>query len=228
MCESRRLQRLARHDEVRRAQAELRILSPAQRPLARALRHQPHTHSDPRLYAHFAGDGEDLGEFLQLLHDEDHALAEPRAEQRILDELAVFISVANDERFRVPMNRHRGKKLRLAARLDAKMERLTRQHDLLHHFLELVHFDRENPAIHIVVFELLDRRAKRLIDRLHAMLEQVLKPQHHREAKPLRLRLRDEVHDVDRRRSIQRRKDLHVARFVDAEVPGSPTVDVIK
>ena len=82
MREPVRLQHLARRDEVRRAQAELRVLAAARRPLAGAFAVQPHADADDRLDAHFLRDAQRLLQLLELLDDEDDLLAELAAEHR--------------------------------------------------------------------------------------------------------------------------------------------------
>ena len=126
------------------------------------------------------------------------------------------------------MHRERREKFRLAARLDAKMKRRARRHDLLHDFLKLVHLDREHAAVHALVFEILDGRRERAIDRLHAVPQQIVKAQHHRESQPLLLRLGDGGHNFHGRLFIERREDLHVALVVDPEVTAAPPVHVVE
>jgi hypothetical protein len=90
-------QRITRRDEIRGAQSELRVLAAAERPLARALRREAYAHSNPRLDARLARHREDVVQLLDFLNDEDHALSEPRAEQRVLDKGGVLVAVADDE-----------------------------------------------------------------------------------------------------------------------------------
>ena len=222
------LEHFARDEQVRGAQSELCVLPATQRPLSRAFRREPHADSDPRLRADLSRHGENLRQLLELLDDENDALAEFRAEQRILDQTGILVSVADDERFRIVVNRERREKLRLAAGFEAKMKRLSRGNDLRHDFLELVHLDRKDAAIDALIFELLDRRRKRAVHRLDAMPEQIVKPQDHRKFQPLLLRVGDQFHQIDRRLRVLRWENLDVAFFIDAEVIRAPTVNVVE
>ena len=141
----------------------------------------------------------------------------------------VLVAVADDQRFRIAMNRQRREQLRLAARLDAEVKRLAGVDDLLDHLAELIDLDRKNAAIRRLITGFLDRRAERFVDRLHAMPQQILETQDHRKAEPVFAPgLVDHLDDIDRRRRILRGPNLDVAARVDREIAESPTVDVVE
>ena len=73
------MERVAHRDEIGGREAELGILTPAGGPLAGTLGEKADSGADHRLDPHLLGDGEDLVEFLNLLHDEDDFLAELQA-----------------------------------------------------------------------------------------------------------------------------------------------------
>ncbi len=223
------LERLARKHELGRAHAELCIFAAARRPLARALRRKPHADADHRLHSDLARDAQNFVQLLDFLHHEHDLLAELAPEQRRLDEKRILVSVADDQRFLVAVNRERRDQLRLAPGLEADVVQRARVHDLLHHFAELVHLDRKNAAITPAISRLLDRRRECLADRLDAMPQQILKTQHHRKAQPvLAPRLVDDFHDVDRRRRIARRRHLDIAARIDRKIAESPAVDIVE
>ena len=134
---------------------------------------------------------------LELLDDHDDFLAELAPEQGILHEERILVAVADDEALGVAMDGQRGDQLGLAAGLDAEMERRAGIHDLLDHFAELVDLDREDAAIGVAIIRLGDGVGEGLIDRLHAMAEEILKAEDDRESEAALLGLVDEFHDVD-------------------------------
>ena len=86
MREPRRLQHLARSDQIRRVEAELRVLAAARRPFARAFAVQAHANADLRLDADLLRRADGLLKLLELLDHDDDRLAEFAAEQRDADE----------------------------------------------------------------------------------------------------------------------------------------------
>ena len=221
------LEVIAARDEFRRGQAELRVLAAARGPFARSARVQTHAETDERLDVHLAGNFHDLPQFLDLLDDQDNLLAKLAAQERVLDEDGVLVAVANDDAFRVTVDRQRSEEFRLAAAFQAEMKIVASVEDFLHHLTQLVDLDREYAAVRLLVARLGDGTGKRLADRLHAVPQKVLEPDDEREPETLFARLVDDRHHVNGRALIHQRRDLRVPLGVDREITRTPTVDVV-
>jgi hypothetical protein len=134
-------------EDLAGGEAELGVLAAALGPLARALGDEPHAQADHRLDVHLLGDADDRAHLGELLGDEDHLLAQLAPDERGADEAVVLVAVAHDERLVVGVHRERGEHLGLATRPRCRSGRAARVEDLLHHLAELVHLDREHPAV---------------------------------------------------------------------------------
>src|SRR5581483_4666491 len=67
----------------------------------------------------------------------------------------------------------------------------------------------------------------RLVDRLHAMPQQILKTEHERKLESLFLRVGDGFHDVDRGTMLLG-QNLDVAALIDREITAAPTINVVE
>ena len=90
-------------------------------------------------------------ELFQLFHDENDRLAELAAEEGVLNEARVFVSVADHKTFGVRVHGERRQELGLAAGLDAEVPGLAGIDDLFHDLAELVDLDGKNPPVWRVV-----------------------------------------------------------------------------
>ena len=171
---------------------------------------------------------DDLAQLLELLDDHDHLLVQLGAEQRHANEAGVLVTVADDQAAELALQRQAGEQLRLAADLQAEIERLAGIQDFLHHLAQLVHLDREDAAILALVIELGDRVAEGQVDRLHPVAQDVLESNQQRELQPAPLRLLDHIRQVHRRAGIAQRLGHDVPRFVDVEVFGAPAMNVVQ
>ena len=221
-------QHLTCRDQFRRAHAKLRVLTAAGRPLSGAFRGEPHANSDHRFDADFLRDAQYFPQFLNLLHHHDDFLPQLAPQQAVLDEERILVAVANDQALRVAVHRQRGDQLRLAPRLDSKMKRAPRVRDLLHHLAQLVHLDREHPAIGILVARFRDGGGERLVDRLHPVAQEILEAQDQRKSEPAGFGVLDDVHHIDFRGGIPRGQDLNIALFVDRKIARSPAIDIVE
>ncbi len=219
---------LDRRQQLGGGKAELRVIAARSLPLAAAFGMQPDADAEIGLDADLAGDAEDLAELRELLDDEDDALAEPLAGERDADEERVLVAVADDQPLGAAHHRERGEQLRLAARLEAEVVRRAGVEDLLDDLAQLVHLDREHPLISSLVAELGDRAAKRFVDRLDAVAEDVLEADHQRQPQAPALRFLDDVDDLDRAALLLLRRDGDVALVVDVEVLDAPAPDVVR
>src|SRR5262245_54100113 len=177
MPEALRLQHFARHDQVRRAQAELRVLSPARRPFSRAFAMQSYPDPDVGLDAHFLCNPQRLFQFLQFFDNYHDRLAETTAKHGRPDKGSVLVAVANNKALGVLVHRKRGDQLRLAARFKTEMKLRTSVDNLFDHLAQLIHLDRKDAAILVAITELLHGRVKGAVDRFDPMAQQILKPQ---------------------------------------------------
>ena len=146
----------------------------------------------------------------------------------MLDEIRVLVAVADDEAAHLVLQRQAGEQFRLAADFEAEIERLARIENFLHHFAQLVHLDRKHAAILALVIEFRDGIAKRQVDGLDAMPQNVLKADEQRKLQPAPLRLLDHVRDVHRRAGILQRLGDDVPGVVDVEIFRAPAMDVVK
>ncbi len=224
-----RLERIARGHQIGRAQPEFRIFTAAGRPFAGSLGSQTHPHPDHRLDADLLGNGQDLEKLLEFFNHQNHLFAQLTAQQRVLDEERILVTVADDQRIGILVNGQRREQLRFASRFDPEMVRRAGVHDLLDHLAQLIDLDGENAAVNVLVGRLLDRSDERLVDRLHPVPQQILKPDHHWKCEPVfGTRLRDQLHDIDRRRRILRRANRNITAVVDRKVSEAPTVDIVE
>ena len=125
------------------------------------------------------------------------------------------------------MDREGGEEFGLAAGLDAEMPRRARVEDFLHDLAELVHLDREHAAVGRLVAGLGNRLGEGFVDRLHAVAQEVVEPHHEREGEVPRLRLGDDVHEVDRV-AVALRVHAGMALGRDSEIAAAPAVDVVE
>src|SRR5207245_11122338 len=90
----------------------------------------------------------------------------------------IFVAVANDKAFGVFMHGQRSDQLWFASSFKTKMKLFASIDDLLDDLTQLVDLNRKNAAVFIFVIELSYRILKRAVDRLDAVTQQVLKPNH--------------------------------------------------
>src|SRR5260370_21823945 len=95
------------------------------------------------------------------------------------------------------MHGQRSDQLWFASSFKAKMKLFAGIDDLLDDLTQLIDLNRKNAAVLIFVIELSDRILKRAVDRLDAVTQQVLKPNH--QGKP----------DVSRACLINYRQQIH-------------------
>src|SRR5262249_27420734 len=131
------------------------------------------------LDAQLPGYGNNLPQFFELLHDHDHALAEFRSEQGHPHEIRVLVAVAHDEAAQLALQGQPGEQFRLAADLQAEIERLAGIEDFFHDFAQLIYLDWKNASIASLVIEFVDRIAKRHVDGFDTMPKDVLETNQH-------------------------------------------------
>ena len=228
MAEVLRLEHFGGGQNLRRAQAELGVFPAALGPAPRAFGEQPRANAEQRLDAELLGDVDDLPELLEFLDHHDDFLAQLDAEHGHLDELGVLVAVANDQAAHLALQRQSGEQFRLAAHLEAEIERLARVEDFLDHFAKLVDLDGKHAAVFALVIELGDGTAEREVDGLDAVPQDVLKPDQQRKLQPAPLGLLDHVREVHRHAGVLQRPRDDVSSFVNVEILRPPALDVVE
>ena len=222
------VERVAHGDQVGGRETELGVLATTGRPLACSLGEETHTGADHRLDTHLLGDGQDLVEFLQLLNDEDHLLAEFQPQQGCTDELIILVAVTHHETLGIGMDGEGGDHLRLAAGLDAKVVGKPRVDDLLHDLAELVHLDREDSAVLVSVTALRDRAGEGFIETADAVTQQVVATDEQGKTEPAFLGLIDQFHQIDLLPLLPSGTDHGVSRLVDAHIAFRPSLHIVE
>ena len=223
-----RLEHFRGRQQLGRAQAELGVFAGALGPFAGAPAQQARADADERLDAELPGERDDLAQLLELLDDHDDLLVQLGAEQRHANETGVLVAVADDQAAELALQGQAGEQLRLAAHLQAEIERLARVQDLFHHLAQLVDLDREDAAILALVIELGDRVAERQVDGLHPMAQDVLESNQQRKLQPAPLGLLDHIRQVHRRAGVAQRLGHDVPGFVDVKVFRPPAMNVVQ
>ena len=175
------------------AQAELGILTAAFGPLTTAFAEQPGTHTDHRFDPELFGNRNDLAKLFELLNDHDHALAELDAEHGHANELGVFVAVTDDEAADLVLQGQACEQLRLAANLQAVIERPARIQDLLHDFAELVDLYRKHSPVMALVIKLGNRVAESGVDGLYPVPQDILEANQQRELQSARLGFLEDI-----------------------------------
>src|SRR6516225_1522028 len=118
--------------------------------------------------------------------------------------------------------------LRLAARLQTKVERASGVHNLFHDLPELVHLYRKHPFVGVLVIRFGDRGMKSTIYRFNAMPEQILESYNEWKRHSLLARFRNNLHQVNRISIALGRHDLNISSSIYSEVTGAPTINVVE
>src|SRR5437667_12850658 len=126
---------------------------------------EAHPNSDRWLAAPFLRPPNSLFELLEFLRNNDDRFVKLAAEERNPNKSRILVAVANDQTLRVLMHGKRCNQCRFTARFETKMELLARVDDFFDHFAQLIHLDRENAAILIVITELRHRTLKCAVNR---------------------------------------------------------------
>ncbi len=173
------------------------------------------------------GKAQDRVEFRQLLDDEDDPLAETPAEEGNADVVVVLVAIADDQALIVVVQCQCDHQLGFRPGFESVVVVLARQQHLLDDFAQLVHLDREDPAIGTGITLFADRLGEHLVELHHPVAQEVLKPDDHRGLQSLAARLLHDVVDADRRR-VRPRVHADVTLAVDAEMSGTPAVKSVE
>ena len=99
--------------------------------------------------------------------------------------------------------------------------------DLFDHLAQLVHFDREDPAVVVAETEFGDRALEGAVDRFNAMPEQILKANHERKSEAALPCFLHDFENVDRPAAFLQRAYLGVTRGVNRKVIAAPAIDIV-
>ena len=110
-----------------------------------------------------------MGELFELFDYENHCLSELPADEGVLNETRVLVSIADDQTFGIRVHGEGCEEFRLAPGLDTEVPWLAGIDDFLHDLAELVHLDWKNTPVGRGVAGLRDCRGEGFVDRLHAV-----------------------------------------------------------
>ncbi len=162
------------------------------------------------------------------VHRDDDAPAQLLGEERRLDEGAVLVPVAEDERLGVLLEGEGDEQLRLGARLDPQVVGPAVLHQLLDDVALLVDLDRVDPAEGALVVVLRDRLLEGAEELLDARAQDVGEADEDRQVEPAAAEVVHELLEVDAERPRPGGRDLDVAGLVDGEEVPTPPVDVVQ
>ena len=142
-----RAQPLDRGHDLGGGEAELGAVARRLHPLAGALGGEPRAHADHGPQVELGGGGQDRVELAHAVHGDHDPAPELLREERRLDEGAVLVAVAEDERLGVLLERERHQQLGLRARLDPEVVGTAVLDQLLDDVALLVDLDRVDAAV---------------------------------------------------------------------------------
>ena len=174
------------------------------------------------------GRREDRLELAHPVHGDDHAAPELLREQRRLDERAVLVAVAEDQRLGVLLQRERDQQLRLRAGLDPEVEGAPVLHQLLDDVALLVDLDRVDAAERAPVLVLHDRLLEGAEQLRQARLQDVGEPDEDRQVQAAAAEVVHQLLQVDLEGARTGGRHRHVAGLVDREEVAAPAPDVVQ
>src|SRR5262245_35904926 len=148
------LQHLAGSDEIGCVETELCVIAAARCPFPGAFAVQASANSNVRLDPNLLRRSNDLLNLFQLFCDNDNRLPQFAAKQRYANESRILVAVADDQTLGIFLHRKRRNEFRFTACFESKMKLFACIDDLLDDFAQLIHLDRKNTAIVILITEL--------------------------------------------------------------------------
>jgi len=163
----------------------------------------------------------EVDELRVLLDDRHDILAEALPGQHQRQHGPILDAIADQQRIAVDL-RQRGDELGLRAALESHAVWAARVEQLVHDLVKLVHFDRIDAAVDVLVPGFLDRGAKSFVQALHLGTQDILETDQDRQLHAAPAQLLDDEHDVHRGRRLAQRTHGDVARTVHEEVRIAP------
>ena len=222
------MQGVAHGHEILGRQTELRVFPAARRPLSRPLGEQADPRPDHRDHADLVGHREDLVEFLELLDDKDHLLAELQSDEGGPDELVVLVPVADDEALRIGVDGERRDHLGLAPGLDPEVVGKPCVDDFLHDLAELVHLDREDTSVLVAVAAFGDGSGEGLVDPADAVAKKIMAPDKQWEAQSASTGLGYQFHEIDLTAGTAKGAHHGVSLVIDGHISLGPSLHIVE
>ena len=214
-------------EQLARRESELARVTSAVLPFARSARGEFYPYAKVRLDIELPRRlGNDF-EFVEFLDDNENSLAHLLRQQSQLYIVLVLVSVADDERVALTLQRDDGMQLRLRARLESQVELSSVRDYLLHHGLHLVHLYRIDDKVlpFVVIFLCGNIEAVRRF--LDSVVQDIGKTQQHRCRHVAQCKLVHHITQVNLR-VVLARCDVNITLFVDAKIGRTPSVDVVQ
>src|SRR5205807_9755454 len=188
---------------------------------------QPNTNANVRFDADFFRSANGLLKLFQLFDNNDNRLAKFAPKQRNTNESRIFVTVADDQAFRILVHGERSDEFRFAAGFQSEVKLQAGIDNLFDDFPQLVDLDRENAAIFIAITELRHRGLKGAINRFDAVPEQILKPDYQRKAEPTVASFVYNFENVDATAVFLEWTRLDVPGGVDGKVTATPSLHIV-
>ena len=138
----------------------------------------------------------------------------------------VLVAVADNEALRTFVHGQRDHQLRLRTRLKPVVEILAGRHDLVDHFAQLIHLDREYPPIVPFVPFLLNRLRKHFVQLRDPMPQEILKTDHQGCLQAHPQSLLHHVEDADSA-TIDQRLHIHESIVINRNVARAPAFETV-
>ena len=220
------LQQIQCFQQLSAGQSELRGVATALFPLATTAGCQLDADTDIGLDTQFLRLlGNDF-QFVKLFDDNKDTLAHLLSQQGQLDVRLILITITDNDGIALALYGNDRMQLRLRTGLDTQVELTSVRDNLFYHGLHLVHLNREHNIVLGLILILLGSLLKAAPRLLDTIIEDIGEAQQYRRLHITQCQLVHHVADVNLRIVLTRRH-IDVSLFVNAEVAGSPTVDVV-
>ena len=221
------VEQLERVEQLGARQAELAGVAAAVLPLATARGGQLYAYAEVRADVELLGHAGYGVKLVELLHDDEYALAHLLGEQGQLYVALVLVAVADDERVALALHGYHRVQFRLGACLEPEVELAPVAYYLLHHRLHLVYLYGVDDEVLALVFVLGGGLAEAAAGLLDAVVEDVGEAEQHRRGDVAQGEFVHHVAQVNLCLVLAWR-DIDVPAVVHAEVGCAPSVDVVK
>ena len=164
---------------------------------------------------------------MQLLDDEENALSHLLCEQRQLNEVLIFVAVADNDGVGVHVGGQHGVQFGLGTALKTEVVLLAVGDDFLNNGAHLIDLDGIDDEVLAAVVVFLLGTLKAIGGFLNAIVEDVGKTEQNGSGDVAFGQFVDQLAEVDAN-IVLARTDVGVTAFVDTEIVHAPTFDIIK
>ncbi len=175
--------------QLRRAEAELRLLATTLCPASGAFGVELDAHPGSRRDAELVGDLEQDVHLAQLLEHNEDLMPELLTHQGEAHELLVLVAVAHDHVISVLGESEYGLKLRLAPALQADASDFSKLDYLFDHVALLIHLDRVNRRVSALIGKFSAGTREFLVQRFDSRSQDIRETQQQRQANALLLQI---------------------------------------